>query len=117
MTNLGYNWTGDNTFPLSLRKKYVKNCQIRHTYGEQEEEEAGISEGEALLMVQNAVREGIPDGCSTAPEISANDIAAAPENSVVTLGGKKCKWCGSSTHSRKTHKDCPHNPKNASSCS
>ena len=93
----------------------MKNCQIRHTYGV-EKEEAGISE-EVLLMVQNAVREGIPDGCRTAPEISANDIAAAPENSVVTLGGKKCKWCGSSTHSRKTHKDCLHNPKNASSCS
>ena len=80
MTNLGYNLTGDNTFPLSLRKKYVKNCQIRHTYGEEEEEEeAGISEGEALLMVQNAVRGGIPDGCRTVPEISANDIAAAPK--------------------------------------
>ena len=24
-----------------------------------------------------------------------------------------CKWCGSATHKRKSHKDCPHNPKRA----
>lgn len=101
---------------LSLRKKYVKNCRIRHTYGE-EEEEAGISEEEALVITQNAVHEGIPDGCRMAPETSASHIAAAPENSDITLGGKKCKWCGRSTHSRKNHKDCPHNPKNAPSSS
>lgn len=40
------------------------------------------------------------------PGTSAQDVAAAPENSVVTLGGKKCNWCESSTHCRKTHKDC-----------
>ena len=94
----------------------MKNCRIRHTYGE-EEEEAAISEEEARVISQNAVREGIPDGCHMAPETSASNIAAAPENSNITLGGKKCKWCGCSTHSRKSHKDCPHNPKNATSCS
>ena len=24
-----------------------------------------------------------------------------------------CKWCGSTTHLKRNHKDCPHNPKNA----
>ena len=24
----------------------------------------------------------------------------------------KCKWCQSSTHKRKTHNNCPYNPKN-----
>ena len=66
---------------------------------------------------KDAVSEGAADGCPTMPETSVQDVAAAPENSVVTLGRKNCKWCGSSTHSRKTHKDCPHNQKNASSCS
>ena len=94
----------------------MKRCRIRHTYGEEEEEE-GISEEEALQIAQDAVSEGAADGCCTMPETSVQDIAAALENSVVTLGGKKCKRCGSSTDSRKTHKDCPHNPKNASSSS
>ena len=89
---------------------------IRHTYGEEEEEE-GISEEEALQIAQDATCEVGADGCHTMPGTSAQDVAAAPENSVLTLGGKKCKWCGSSTHSRKTHKDCPHNPKNAPSSS
>ena len=97
----------------------MKRCRIRHTYGEEEEEEEeeGISEEEALQIAQDAVSEGATHGCHTLPETSVQDVAAAPENSVVTLGRKNCKWCGSSTHSRKTHKDCPHNPKNASSSS
>ena len=94
----------------------MKRCRIRHTYADEEEEE-GISEEAALHIAQDAVSEGATDGCRTMPETSVQDVAAAPENSVVTLGGKNCKWCGSSTHSRKTHKDCPHNPKNASSSS
>lgn len=94
----------------------MKNCRIRHTYGE-EEEEVGVSEEEALQIARDAVGEETADGCHTMPGTSAHDVAAAPENSVVTLGGKKCKWCGSSTHSRKTHKDCPHNSNNASSSS
>ena len=75
----------------------MKNCQIRHTCGEEEED--AISEG---------------NDCQTVPDMSAKDITAAPANSIVTLGGKNCKWCGSSTHSRKSHKDCPQNPKHAS---
>lgn len=67
----------------------MKNCRIRHTYGE-EEEEAGISQEEAIVMTQNAVGEGILDGCRMAPETSASHIAAAPENSDVILGGKTC---------------------------
>ena len=94
----------------------MKRCRIRHTYGEEKEEES-ISSEEALQIAQDAVSEGAADGCCTMPETSVKDVAPAPENAVVTLGGKNCKWCGSSTHSRKTHKDCPHNPKNASSSS
>ena len=90
----------------------MKNCQIRHTYGEEEEEDAGISVEEATVIAENAISEG--NDCQAVPDMSAQDITAAPANSIVTLGGKKCKWCGSSTHTRKSHKDCPQNPKHAS---
>lgn len=97
-----------NVSLLFCRKKYVKSCRIRHTYGE--EEESNVLEEEAVLLAENAVRNGVEQG--TAPQIPDHEIDA-PESAEVTLGGKKCKWCGSTTHSRKTHKDCPHNPKNA----
>lgn len=99
-----------------FKEKVCEEMQDQTFDGEEEEEE-GISEEEALQIAQDAVSEGAADGCRTMPETSVLDVAAAPENSVVTLGGKNCKWCGSSTHSRKSHKDCPHNPKNASSSS
>lgn len=70
-----------------LRKKYVKNCQIRHTYGE-EEEDAGISVEGAIVIAENAISEG--NDCQTVPDMSAQDITAAPANSIVTLGGKNC---------------------------
>lgn len=52
-----------------LRKKYVKSCRIRHTYGEEE----GISEEEALQIAQDAVRavaadaRDISTGCCSCP--------------------------------------------------
>ena len=45
----------------------MKRCRIRHTHGEEEEEE-GISEEEALQIAQDAVSEGTADGCRTMPE-------------------------------------------------
>lgn len=78
---------------LSFRKKYVKNCRIQHTYEE-----------EAVLLTESAVRDGSATG------ITLPDTAMpAPHGAVVEVGGKKCKWCGSNTHSRKSHKDCPYN--------
>ena len=68
-------------FFLFSREKYVKNCQIRHTYGE-EEEDAGISAEEATVIAENAISEG--SDCRTVPDMSAQDITAAPANSIVT---------------------------------
>lgn len=85
-----------------FRKKYVKSCQIRHTYGEDEEDT--LLEDEAIVLAENAVQEGLGGG----PAIQAEQIDA-PQSAVVTIGGKKCKWCGSTTHSRRSHKDYPHN--------
>ena len=84
----------------------MKNCQIRHTYGEDEDEDR--MEAEAICLAENAVRDGL-GGMPTIPEGTA---VAAPESAIVTVGGKKCKWYHSSTHVRRNHKDCPHNPKN-----
>lgn len=89
------------------RKKYVKSCQIRHTYGE--DDEANLLEEEAILVAENAVQAG--SECDIT--VPGDHVVDPPETATVTLGGKKCKWCGSTTHSRKTHKDCPHNPKYA----
>ena len=43
------------------------------------------------------------------------EVVAAPKNAIVSISGKACKWCGSKTHSQRSHKDCPYNPKNSTS--
>ena len=93
-------------FVCGYRKKYVKSCQIRHTYGE--DEESNLLEEEAILVSENAVQAGVE--CDTT--VHRDHVVGPPETATVTLGGKNCKWCGSTTHSRKSHKDRPHNPKN-----
>ena len=57
----------------------------------------------------NAVEAGVD--CDTT--VHRNHVIDPPETATVTLGGKNFKWCGSTTHSRESYKDCPHNPKNA----
>jgi len=71
---------------LSCRKKYVKNCQIRHTYSTHTEEEQKDLLEEAVFLAQNDVIEGLVSGT----EISSGPVVDAPE-SVVILGGKKSK--------------------------
>lgn len=88
-----------------FRKKYIKNCQIRHTYGDEEDDEA-YNEESALLLTEKA----IANGSARPPPVLAP--VPAPEGANVEVGGKSCKWCGSRTHLRKSHKDCPYN-KNA----
>eukprot|EP01047_Picozoa_sp_COSAG01_P085376 COSAG01_NODE_18733_length_1056_cov_8.578892_1_plen_260_part_00 len=39
--------------------------------------------------------------------------APAPRPAAAAVASGGCKWCGSATHKRKSHKDCPHNPKRA----
>lgn len=96
----------DSSQPLFLsflpRKRYVKKCQIQHTYGEDVEDD--LVEEKAVLLTESAIN----DGTATAL-IIPNTITPAPNGAVVEVGGKKCKWCASTTHSRKSHKDCPYN--------
>lgn len=83
----------------------MKNCQIRHSYGE-DDEDADVSEDVAVRITEAAIANG------TAPPAPVLEVSAAPDEAVVVIGGKSCKWCGSTSHVRKSHKDCPCNPKN-----
>ena len=85
-----------------FRKKHVKNCQIRDTYGDKDGEES-CNEEEALLLTETA----ITDGTAGPPPM----LAPVPLlwRSWPGSWGKKCKWCGSKTHLRKSHEDCPFN--------
>ena len=86
------------------RKKFVKNCQIRHSYGDEEDDL--VNEEEAILVTQTAIANGT---AQPAPHL---EEVAAPEGAEVEVGDKACKWCGSKTHLRRSHKDCPANTKN-----
>lgn len=62
-----------------LRKKYVKSCQIRHTYGE--DEESNLLEEEAILVSENAVQAGVE--CDTT--VHRDHVVDPPETATVTL--------------------------------
>jgi hypothetical protein len=91
---------------FNVRKKYAKKCQIQHSYGDEDDEDNGIDEEVAKAVTERAIKEGnapgvvLPDGVVT-PPLGAN----------IVIGGENCKWCGSTTHVRRSHKDCPHNVK------
>lgn len=63
------------------RKKFVKNCQIRHSRRGNPGTQTAIGDG-------------------TAQPAPILEEVAAPEGAEVEVGGKSCKWCGSQTHLR-----------------
>lgn len=83
----------------------MKNCQIRHSYGNEEDSDA-INEEQAILITQAAISDG-----TVQPPPPLEEVAA-PEGAEVKFGGRACKWCGSKTHSRSSAKDCPSNARN-----
>jgi len=74
-----------------LRKKCVQRLQIRHSYGDDTEDDP-VSEDIATEVTQAAMANGT---ASSAPVLEPVPALAGAE---VDAGGKKCKWCGSSTH-------------------
>ncbi|KAK3756021.1 hypothetical protein QZH41_010260, partial [Actinostola sp. cb2023] len=85
-----------------IRKRYTKSCQIRHTYGEDDDEQ--VLEEVLLRLTERAIEDG------TAPTLQLVDSAVlAPEGATVSIGGKRCKSSGSTSHMRSSHKDCPNN--------
>ena len=96
-----------NTIFIELsRKKFVRNCQIRHTYGEEDDDDMDINEQDAVRLTEQAIASG-----TTQAAPICEQPAAAPREAEVMIGGKSCKWCGSTSHLRKSHKDCPFNDK------
>ena len=76
----------------------MKRQRIVHSYGE-EDELAGTAELQALL--EHCVKEGtVPHHMPT----STPD--GRPENVDVVVSGRRCK-CGSTTHQRTSHRECP----------
>ena len=80
-----------------FRKKYMRSCQIQHDYGE---EDCNYNEDEALDLTSNAIRDG------QAPPPPSLEYVERPEGASVNVGGKACKWCGSTTHTRRSRRDC-----------
>jgi len=61
-----------------------------------------------LLERRNKITQtAIADETAQPPPVP--EEVAAPEGAEVEVGGKSCQWCGSRTHSRRSHKDCPTN--------
>ena len=72
-------------FLCGNRKKYVKSCQIRHTYGE--DEESNLVEEEAIFESENAVQAGVEFDTT----VHRDHVVDPSETVTVTLGGKNCK--------------------------
>jgi hypothetical protein len=87
---------------LKFRKKYTKSLQIVHNYGEDEvDDKEELDEESARVITESAIAAG------TAPQFNMpSDVVTPPVGAAVDIGGKKCKWCGSTSHCRKSHKDC-----------
>lgn len=85
-----------------LRKKYVQRLQKRHSYGDDPDDDQ-VSENIATEVTQAALANGI------APSAPVLEPVPPPAGAEVDVDGKKCKWCGSTTHQWKSHKDCPFN--------
>ena len=65
------------------RTKYVENCQIQYSYGE--EVDTDLVEEEAVQLTQATINEGSDTG------VILSDLEAlAPEGAVVEVRGKKC---------------------------
>ena len=78
------------------RKRWVKEQQIQHTYGNEDEDEGNIIESDATLDKE-------------AEQLLAEDNITNSEGVCIvanTRQQKNCR-CGSNTHKRTSHKDCP----------
>lgn len=76
--------------------------QIRHSYGD-DMEDGSVSEDTATELTLAAIANG------TAPSAPVLQLVPAPTGAEIDVSGKKCKWCGSTTHQGKSHKGCPYN--------
>ena len=84
-------WKNARDLEQQERKRWVKQQEIRHDYGEEDGEddpEVGDSAGARDLLGSSSV--------------------SGPDRAVIIASKKKCK-CGSTTHLRTSHRECPMN--------
>ena len=87
----------DRAEDQEARKKWVKQHAVRHTYGnDQEDDDAEEDEVDPALIV--AAR-------------AAMEETEEDDGAILVISGRTCR-CGSKTHKRVSHSDCPLNPKN-----
>ena len=86
-------------------KKWGKRQRIVHTYGE---EDGSTDEEERRTEIEQHLRDGTARHC-----IPGGNTVDQPDNMDIVLGqpAKKVCKCGSVTHQRISHSDCPLNPK------
>ena len=77
--------------------------QIWHSYGSDDDKEEPLSEEMVVHVTQAALANG------TAPGLPVLENIPAPNGAEVEIGGKQCKWWGSTSHLGKSHRDCPYN--------
>lgn len=96
---------------LLFRKQCSKQLQIRHFYGDDDDEEIDteLDENEIQTITQAAIN--MNRAPASLPGYSEVPVAL-PQGATVSIGGKRCR-CGSQTHVRTSHRDCPHNKKNS----
>lgn len=97
------------------RKAWVRRQRIVHSYGQEDEDEQGVDDADAL---RQEVELSIADG-SARPPVIPSTLPAIAGDVDVDIGGKGCPKCGSLTHKRSNHSECPYNKKRHgnSSCS
>lgn len=95
-----------NYNPAIHRKAWVKRQRIAHSYGvdDDEEEEEYLDPSE----LRQGIEESIATGTAHPPSIPST-LPTLPNDIDVCIGGRGCKKCGSFTHKRSNHKDCPYN--------
>ena len=83
-------WKNARDLEQEERKRWVKQQEIRHDYGEED--------GEDDVEVDSA----------GARELLGSSSVSGPDRAVIIASKKKCK-CGSTTHLRTSHRECPMN--------
>lgn len=78
-----------------------------HTYGQDDDDEEIFDPAE----LRHAVETSLSTGTVQAPAVPT-DLPEMNEEVEIDIGGKGCKRCGSLTHKRSNHKDCPYNKGN-----
>ena len=84
------------------RKQWGKRQRVLHTYGPEDDDDSSDDEPQSTT------------GPTTSSTPGANDVIDDESADVVLVMGskKQCNACGSTTHQRRSSKQCPFNKKN-----